>query len=93
MPWQDCAGMKPICGGWGVTSLYLFGSTARGDARANSDVDLFYDYEKETLGLLDVISIEEATSAFLGYKADAMPREGINRHVRPAAEAEAVRVF
>jgi predicted nucleotidyltransferase len=27
----------------GVHHLYLFGSTARGDAREDSDVDLFFD--------------------------------------------------
>jgi uncharacterized protein len=30
----------------GVRHLYIFGSTARGTARDNSDVDLFFDYEK-----------------------------------------------
>jgi uncharacterized protein len=30
----------------GVQSLYLFGSTARGEARADADIDLFFDYEK-----------------------------------------------
>jgi predicted nucleotidyltransferase len=34
----------------GVQSLYLFGSTARGEARDDSDVDLFFDYEKENSG-------------------------------------------
>jgi len=30
----------------GVQSLYLFGSTARNEAEASSDVDLFFDYER-----------------------------------------------
>lgn len=77
----------------GVNSLFLFGSTARGEARASSDVDLFNDDEKGTLGLLELIGIEEAASGSLGCKADAMPRRGINRFVRSRAEAEAVRVF
>jgi uncharacterized protein len=29
----------------GVQHLYLFGSTARGEARSDSDVDLFFDHE------------------------------------------------
>lgn len=35
----------------GVEHLFLFGSTARGEARDDSDVDLFFDYEKGKLGL------------------------------------------
>jgi uncharacterized protein len=30
----------------GVEHLYLFGSTARGEARVTSDVDLFFDHER-----------------------------------------------
>lgn len=30
---------------YGITSLYLFGSTARGDQKAGSDIDLFVDTE------------------------------------------------
>lgn len=30
----------------GVQHLYMFGSTARGDAREDSDVDLFFDHER-----------------------------------------------
>ena len=29
----------------GVKALYMFGSTARGEQRPDSDVDLFFDYE------------------------------------------------
>jgi predicted nucleotidyltransferase len=34
----------------GVERLYMFGSTARGEARDDSDVDLFFDYEKGNSG-------------------------------------------
>ena len=32
----------------GLEHLYMFGSTARGEAKEDSDVDLFFDYEKES---------------------------------------------
>jgi predicted nucleotidyltransferase len=34
----------------GVRQLYIFGSTARGDARQDSDVDLFSIMRKESSG-------------------------------------------
>jgi uncharacterized protein len=37
----------------GVEHLYMFGSTARGEAKDDSDVDLFFDYEKGKLGLFE----------------------------------------
>jgi hypothetical protein len=37
----------------GVIRLFLFGSTARDQAREESDVDLFFDFEK---GSLDVMT-------------------------------------
>ena len=43
----------------GVQHLYLFGSTARGDAREDSDVDLFFDYEKGKFGLFELMDVKE----------------------------------
>jgi predicted nucleotidyltransferase len=42
----------------GVESLYLFGSTARGEARSDSDVDLFFDYDPDRLGLRELFRIK-----------------------------------
>ena len=33
---------------FGVEHLYLFGSTARGEAREDSDVDLFFDLKRKS---------------------------------------------
>ena len=45
---------------FGVQHLYLFGSTACGEARANSDVDLFFDHERGKLGLFQLRGCEGA---------------------------------
>jgi Nucleotidyltransferase domain. len=38
----------------GVEHLYMFGSTARGEANNGSDVDLFFDYQKGKLGVYEL---------------------------------------
>jgi hypothetical protein len=43
---QHAAELKRL----GVDHLYLFGSTARGEAREDSDVDLFFDHPKGRSG-------------------------------------------
>jgi len=77
----------------GVERLYLFGSTARGDAHADSDVDLFFDYEKGKLGLFQLMDVKERASSILGRKADIMTRDSLHRMLRPQIEAAAVLVF
>ncbi len=53
----------------GVQHLYLFGSTARGEAREDSDVDLFFDYERGKLGLFELMDVKEEAAKI-----------GANRH-------------
>ena len=77
----------------GVEHLYLFGSTARDDAGAESDVDLFFDRAEGSLGLFALISVKEAASRILGRRADIMTRRGLHPVLRPEIEASARRVF
>src|SRR5690348_14853611 len=77
----------------GVLHLYLFGSTARDEARGDSDVDLFFDYEEGRFGLFDLMDVQERMSGILGHAADVMTRDSIHRVLRPRIEASAVRVF
>jgi predicted nucleotidyltransferase len=44
-----------------VEHLYLFGSTARGEAREDSDVDLFFDHPEGSLGLFALMDVKEAS--------------------------------
>jgi predicted nucleotidyltransferase len=77
----------------GVEHLYLFGSTARGEAGPDSDVDLFFDYEKGKLGLFQLMDVKERASSILGRKVDIMTRDSLHKVLRGRIEAAAVLVF
>ena len=77
----------------GVERLFLFGSTARGDAGEESDVDLFFDHERGKLGLFELMDVKECTAIILGHKADIMTRGSLHPRLRQRIEASAVLVF
>jgi predicted nucleotidyltransferase len=77
----------------GVLHLYLFGSMARDEARDESDVDLFFDYEKGKLGLFELMDVKEAAARILGRRTDIMTRDSIHKLLRQRIEATAVSVF
>ncbi len=77
----------------GVQGLYLFGSTARGEAGAESDVDLFFDYEKGKLGLFELMDVQEFATGLLDVKTDITTRDSLHKRLRPQIEASALRVF
>ena len=77
----------------GVRHLYLFGSVARDEANAQSDVDLFFDYDKGQFGLFALMDVKELASNILGRKADIMTRDSVHPVLRPRIEAEAAQIF
>jgi predicted nucleotidyltransferase len=77
----------------GVQRLFLFGSTARDEAHADSDVDLFFDHELGKLGLYELMDVKEAAARILGCKTDIMTRRSIHKALRDQIEASALLVF
>jgi len=77
----------------GVEHLYLFGSMARGDATEDSDIDLFFDYEKGKLGLYELMDVKAFASSILGRTTDIMTRDSLHKTLRQGIETSAVRVF
>jgi predicted nucleotidyltransferase len=77
----------------GVEHLFLFGSTARGEARPDSDVDLFFDHPQGSLGLYELIDVKERTAEILGCRTDIMTRRSLHRVLRRDIEAFALQVF
>jgi predicted nucleotidyltransferase len=77
----------------GVEHLFMFGSTARGEARPDSDVDLFFDHPPGSLGLYELMDVKERAAEILGCKADIMTRRSLHRVLRAGIEASARQVF
>jgi predicted nucleotidyltransferase len=77
----------------GVERLYLFGSTARNEARDDSDIDLFFDHARGQLGLYELMDVKERTRKILGRPTDITTRAGLHPALRGRIEETAIRVF
>jgi predicted nucleotidyltransferase len=77
----------------GVEHLYLFGSFARGEAREDSDVDLFFDHPLGALGRFQLMDVKEAATRILGHKTDIMTRRSLHPVLKQRIEASALQVF
>lgn len=78
----------------GVTRLALFGSTARGEARPDSDVDVLVDFDRSRqLSLLDIAGLEIYLGEILGREIETANRERLKPFLKDNVLAEAIEVF
>jgi predicted nucleotidyltransferase len=79
---------------FGATSLYVFGSVARDEARTRSDLDLFIDYDPDgKFSLLELVGIKLLLEEKLGVEVDVTTRDSLHPMLRADIEQSAVRVF
>jgi len=78
----------------GVRSLALFGSTARGDAGPDSDVDVVVDLDlSRQLSLIDLSGMRLLIEDQLGCRTDLTIHDDLRPTYRANIEAEAIRIF
>ena len=76
---------------FGVAALYVFGSVARGDATAGSDVDLLVDFDGRPT-FAKFMDLKALLEDALGARVDLVTRPALREQLRPQVEAEARRV-
>lgn len=74
----------------GATNVRVFGSVARGQDQADSDIDLLVDLDVRAHGLLPLAAIADELSALLGERVDIAPASALAPDVAAAALVEAV---
>ncbi len=79
----------------GVEHVSVFGSVARGEARAGSDVDVVVDpIPSAPFTILNIVGVMEILRRRLGQRVDVLDRETIRlRPFASAVEAEEVRAI
>jgi len=78
----------------GMSALYLFGSTARGETHSRSDIDLSCDLnDQQPISLLDFLRMQDELESILGSKVDLVERQCIIPTIRAHAEQDMVQIF
>lgn len=73
----------------GAQNIRLFGSLARNEGRADSDVDLLVSMQPGS-SLLDIIAIKQDLEELLGRKVDVVTEDSISPYMRDEIFRDAV---
>jgi uncharacterized protein len=77
-----------------IQSAALFGSVARGTARADSDIDVLVDVAPGSrFSLVDMAATKDFLEEQLGRSVDLVTREGLNPDIRARTLREAESAF
>jgi uncharacterized protein len=78
----------------GIDSVALFGSTARGDMSADSDIDLLVDLNPQSrFSLFDLVNLKLFLEEQLGREVDVVLREALAPAIRENVSQDEERVF
>jgi predicted nucleotidyltransferase len=78
----------------GVRHAALFGSVARGQHRADSDIDIMIEIDPDArITVFEYVDLKDYIASLFSQPVDVVNRDGLKSHVRPAAVADAIYAF
>lgn len=73
-----------------VKRAAIFGSFARGEAKARSDIDFLIEYNAKNKSLFDLVDLKLELEEILGRKVDIITYNSIYKRIRKQILAEQV---
>lgn len=89
---MDTALLAELCERNDIQRLRVFGSFARGDESASSDIDLLADFSRRK-SLLDLVRIEREFSERLGRRVDLLTEAALSPYLRERILRESQLVY
>ena len=83
----------PVLKRHGVKKAGIFGSTVRGEAKRESDVDILVEIERKDMSLLDFVELELELEEALGRKVDLGEYHTIKAPIKERILGEEVRIY
>ena len=75
-----------------VTRLSIFGSVARDEASADSDVDVLVEFDPEAVvGLFEFVRLQRYLTQLLGRRVDLATPDALHKALRASILSEAIR--
>ena len=85
----DLARVAAVCARYGLAELAVFGSTARGEAGRDSDVDLLYVLAPGAQLGFAINDLEDDLAQLFGRRVDLVSKKSLHRLLRDEVVAQA----
>ena len=82
----------PVLEAYGVSYAGIFGSTARGDERPDSDVDILVTTTKP-VSIYTFMALKDELSLVVGRDVDLVSKSAVNKYIEPYINEDLITVY